>query len=247
VQRLGNLERVDRAGRPVLVAVALEEPAVEQHANGLDGVERDAFCAVADHAAELAGQTRNEPLEELVHRGRRERFEEQRREVTLPGAPGRVLVGDLGPRERDDEQRMRARPFEQVLDELGQRRVGPLEILEDEHGRRDGREPLEEEPPGGEEVLAIRGRPLGEPEQVREPRLEPASLLRVVDVLADRSQKLLQRRVRGLAFGDARAHPNHLRECPVRNALAVREATAAVPPHVADETVEVLLELPRQP
>ncbi len=45
-------------------------------------------------------------------------------------------------------------------------------------------EALEEEPPGREEVLPVGRRPLGQPEQVGEPRLEPAALLGVGDVLA---------------------------------------------------------------
>ncbi len=41
----------------------------------------------------------------------------------------------LGPREREHEDRVAARPLEQVLDEVEQARVGPLHVLEDEHRR----------------------------------------------------------------------------------------------------------------
>jgi hypothetical protein len=71
VQRLGHLERIDCAGRAVLVAVALEQPAIEQHPDGLDRVERDALGAVPDLGARLDRQAGHEPLEELVHRKRR--------------------------------------------------------------------------------------------------------------------------------------------------------------------------------
>ena len=48
VERLGYLERVDRAAHAEAVAVALQQPAIEQHPHRLDGVERDAIRAVAD-------------------------------------------------------------------------------------------------------------------------------------------------------------------------------------------------------
>ena len=38
-----------------------------------------------------------------------------------------------------------------MLDEVEQTAVGPLEVLEDEDGRASRGDPLEEDPPGGEE------------------------------------------------------------------------------------------------
>jgi hypothetical protein len=38
-----------------------------------------------------------------------------------------------------------------VLDEVEEATVGPLEVFEDENGRALGSDPLEEDPPGGEE------------------------------------------------------------------------------------------------
>ena len=50
-----------------------------------------------------------------------------------------------------------------------------------------------------------------------------------------------------LVLGDPAAHPHHVRERPVRDALAVGEAAAAVPVDVCGDPVEVLVELPGQP
>ena len=50
-----------------------------------------------------------------------------------------------------------------------------------------------------------------------------------------------------LALGDACAHPDHLGERPVRHAVAVGEAAAAVPGDVLGDAVEVLVELPGEP
>ena len=44
-----------------------------------------------------------------------------------------------------------------------------------------------------------------------------------------------------------RAAPDHLRECPERDALAVGEAAALVPPDVVDQPVDVFVQLPDQP
>src|SRR5207245_3024679 len=98
-------------------------------------------------------------------------------------APSGAALGQRGPCEGEHEERVPARPVEQVLDEVEQARVCPLKVFEDEDGRVPLGEPLEEEPPGREEILAIGGSPLREPEQVRESRLEPGALLGIRDVL----------------------------------------------------------------
>ena len=140
---------------------------------------------------------------------------------------------------------MAARPLEQVLDEVEQARVGPVQVLEDEHDGPLLGQPLEEEPPRGEEILPVGSGPLGEAEQVREPRLEPGPLLR--------RRGRAPRATRGASpsagsgassSSDPGAHPDHLGERPVGDALAVGEAAAAVPPDVVGEPVDVLLELP---
>src|SRR5215204_6693335 len=80
-----------------------------------------------------------------------------------------------------------------------------------------------------------------------QPRLEPVALLRIVKVLLEPEAQLLPYRRWIFLLGDPQAHAHHLRERPVRDTLAVREAAAAMPPDVEHEPVDVLLELPRQP
>ena len=67
---------------------------------------------------------------------------------------------------------------------------------------------------------------------MREPRLDEGALLRVGDMLARGRAQLLERGVRVVVLDDPGAHPHHLGERPVRDALAVGEAAAAVPPDV---------------
>ena len=97
VQRLGHLERLDLAGQAVHVALAYEQPAVEEHPHGLDRVERHALGALEDALAELVGEARDGPGEERRHRVGRERLEGDRREVALAGPQVGRRSGELGP------------------------------------------------------------------------------------------------------------------------------------------------------
>ena len=87
-----------------------------------------------------------------------------------------------------------ARPLEQVLDEVEQAGVRPLHVLERQHGGIGVGQPLEEQPPGREEVLAVAGRALLQAEQVGEPGLDEASLFRVEQMLVQRRCELGARR-----------------------------------------------------
>ena len=122
-----------------------------------------------------------------------------------------------------------------------------MQVFVDQDDRTVLRQPLEEEPPGGEEILAIGGRPLGESQQVRQPRLQPRAFARVGDVLLDRSTQFLERRLRRFLLEDAGAHAHHLGQRPIGDAFPVRQTAAAVPPVVLGEPVHVFLELPRKP
>ena len=140
------------------------------------------------------GKPRDEPRQELLHRLLRERLEVERGEAALPGAPGRPPLQQLGPSERDDEDRVVARPVEEVLDEVEQARVGPLHVLEQrapsDSRRRAARRRARH---AREQVLLVARLVLGEPEEVREARLEELPLLGVEDVLLERRVQLAQR------------------------------------------------------
>ncbi len=247
VQRLGHFELVDGADGPEHVPLAGECPAVEQHPHGLDRVQRHALGVLQDPCPEVLGQPGHETREQALHRLRRERLEVEGREAALAGAPARALLRELRPREREDEERVAPRPVEQVLEEVEQTGVSPLDVLEDQDGRRLLGEPLEEDPPGGEEVLLVAGRAVLEAEEVREARLDPGSLAGVQDVFGQREVELLPRSGRFLLLGDPAAHPHHLGQRPVGDAVPVRETAAAVPERLDRKAVDVLLELPGEP
>ena len=159
-------------------------------------------------------------------------------------APRRPALGELGPREGDHEDRMVPRRLEQVLDEVEQARVGPLHVLEREDCRVRLGEPLEEEPPRAEELLTLARLVIAEPEQLREPRLDERAIVGVEQMLVERRVQLLQRRGGLVVLGDPAAHAHHVGERPVRDAVAVGEAAAAMPVDDLLDPVEVLVELP---
>ena len=121
-----------------------------------------------------------------------------------------------------------------------------MDVFEDHDGRHDLGEALVEEAPGCKDVLPVAGGPGLQPEQAREPRLDPAAFLRIGQDDLDRFEELRKGRVGILALEDARVRANHLGEGPVGDALAVRKAAAAVPACVDREPVEVLEELPHE-
>ena len=88
VQRLGHLERLDLAGRPVDGALLGEQAAVEQHPHRLDRVQRHALArARGSGRAALAGSPGTSPSSSSSIACRRERLEVERGEVALAGAP----------------------------------------------------------------------------------------------------------------------------------------------------------------
>src|SRR5204863_5461204 len=145
------------------------------------------------------------------------------------------------------EERPAPGPVEQILEEVEEAGVRPLQVLEHENRRRVLRQALEEDAPGREEVLLVARRALLEPEQVAETRLDPGALVGVEDVFLEREPKLLARRRRLLVLEDPAPHAHHLGERPVRHALPVGEAATTVPERIAGQPVDVLLELPREP
>ena len=247
LERLRHLQRLDLAGEAEGMTFADEEPAVEQHADGLDGVERDSLRPDEDAIPELCGKARDRPGQQRLHRLAAERLERDGGEVALAGSPGRAAVGELRPCEREQEERQVAGPVEHELDEVEQRAVGPVDVVEDEHGRPLLGHALEEHSHCCEEVLLVAAGALLQAEQEAEPGLHEPLLLRVGDVLLDRSPQLRGGGCRLFVLEDAGPAADHLGESPEGDAFPVREAAAPVPEHAIGKAVDVFLELPDEP
>src|SRR5262249_29373636 len=155
-------------------ALLNEQAAVEQHADGLDGIERNAFGADEDSLPGLGRQTRYEPRQKLLHGRPGKRLEAERRDAALTGTPGRPPLEQLRACQREQEGGRVAGPVEQVLEEVEETGVCPLHVFEGENGRIGLRQPLEEESPRGEQILLVAGLVLGQAEEMGEPGLEEA-------------------------------------------------------------------------
>jgi hypothetical protein len=160
------------------------EAAVAQHANVLLGVERvparsreqRGLHVGVDHRA--VEQQADQPSGVCVG----EWPEGYRCGVRLPTAPARAALEQFGPRGRDEEQRHATRPLRQVVDEIQEALVRPVEVLEDEHGGPQLRERLEEPAPCRERLApaVIRIGNAAEPEQRAKVADDPVRLRRVL-------------------------------------------------------------------
>src|SRR6185436_8556335 len=112
--------------------------------------------AIADLLAQVVRQSRHQAEKELVSRLLGKRLEDQRMEVPFAGTPRGSVLDQLRPRQRQDEQRVVAGPIQQVFDEVEQRGVGPVQILEEQYRGPLLRHALEEEAPRGEQILLVR-------------------------------------------------------------------------------------------
>src|SRR5581483_9056381 len=220
---LRRWEAVDARGDERLQRVrdALGARVLGEHAHGLLDEERiplrlrEHRCVV-DRQLQLLGE-RGDELLALV---RLQRLELERRRADAAAAPGRADVEQLRPREAEDEERRLAHPGGEVLDQLEQRLLAPVDVLEDEHERLRGGELLGPRARGPGDLL-LRALALdgledadGEAEQVGD------------GVVFAVGAQLLLRLVERVVVGDAGRGLHHLGERPVRDALAVRERAA---------------------
>ena len=151
-----------------------------------------------------------------------------------PPQPGR-LSRSSGPGEAHDEQRG-ANPVREVLDQVEHRLLRPVDVLEQEDERLDVGECLHDLARGPRDLLRA---PLalerlehsgGEAEHVRDRLL-----------LAARAQ-LLEGFLERVVVGDPGRRLDHLRERPVRDALAVREAASGEDARALDAVRELARE-----
>ena len=205
------------------VGDALEAVArtLREHAHGLLDEERVAL-GLRQHGAQVERHVEigGECSDELGALVLAQRLELDRRRAHAAAAPRRADVEQLGAGEADDEQRRVLDPRGEMLDQLEQRLLAPMRVLEDEDERLRLCE-LRRPRARGPRDLALRALALdggehadGEPEEVGD--------LFVLAVLAE----LLLCLVDGVVVADSRGGLHHFGERPVRDALAVRERAA---------------------
>ena len=142
-----------------------------------------------------------------------ERRERDRRRVRLASAPAWTAREELGASGADDEHRHSGRPVDEVVDEVEQAVVRPVEILEDEHERASLCERFQEPPPGGERLgLAIASHVLrlGQADERPEMALDPLPVGRAFQHLRDDAAEPLLHLIRRVGLEDARVGFHHL-------------------------------------
>ena len=218
--------------------------AVDQHPQHLHPVERHAAGTLDDPPHDARREVRPEAEEQFGHLLVGQRLELDRREAVVTGAPCRALVEELGAGQGHDEDRVGARPRRDVIDEVEQRRVGPLEVLEDQEHRRPVGDALEEPAPGREELVPFERDVRARIEQGRQPRLDPATLGLVRHELDERPLQLPAGHLALGALADPGPSADHLGKRGERDAVAVGRGPPDVERKAVGQGVEVALELP---
>jgi hypothetical protein len=131
----------------------LDDVAVDQRAHCLDGEQRDALGVQTYRPHRVAREPGHQSVEQLLHRRGVQRVQRQGSAVA-PGAEPWPRQLELRTGEDQDEHRDVARPVDQVVQKVEQTGVGVLRVLDEQHDRLHLGQPLEEQPPAGEELLA---------------------------------------------------------------------------------------------
>jgi hypothetical protein len=145
MERVGDLERAKVAHHAIDAVRFFELAVLDQHPDRLDGMSGmpSARCRMVRTVLAAAGQG----LRGLAHRVVGERLEGEGHELRRP-APYARRRSRRSASQGDHEDRVADRPLEQMVDEVEQAGVGPLEVLEHEDGRALRGDALEEPTPG---------------------------------------------------------------------------------------------------
>ena len=198
-------------------------PSSSEHAHRLLDEERIALGLVEQARTHLPGhlvfleQRVGERLALLA----RERLELDRGRADAPASPARPDVEQLGPREADDQQRALAHPLREMVDQLEQRLLGPVDVLEDHDQRLDVGQLVGELACRPRDLRLRRARPRPPPSRRRRARAARRSPRR----RSTRSASRL-RRLHRIVVRDPGGRLDHLGQRPVRDALAVRQRAA---------------------
>ena len=179
-----------------------------------------------------------------------QRGERERRGVELAAAPARAAFEELGPRRRDDEQRDVRHPVDELVEEVEEALVRPVDVLDDDDERTLLGETLEEAAPGGEGLVSAIASELcvaGEAEEREEMRLDARLVARagerVLDDLVDLRRDVLRR----VLLENARLRLDDLAERPERDPVTVGEAASLAPGDELRVGIDDALELVDEP
>ena len=217
----GGDQRMDGLGQRQLSL----RRSLDEHPRVLLRVERVAARLREQPRPDLPGHghVRQQRPQELDRRFRRQRLD------ALDARPVRAPLEELGSRSAKQCDRCVAAPLDDVLQEIEEPVVGPLEIFHGEHeeAAQTG-DTLDEPTPGGERLAAIAGLTLQAHERA-EVTLDPARLLSVPHDGLHRRLEALGGNIRSVRLEDSRLRLDDLGKRPEREPCAVRETPSAPP------------------
>ncbi len=215
-------------------ALAAQIAAVDQHPDELLRVERVAARAGEQDGLRLCRQhrlleeRRDEPCRVVLGQG----LQLDGGGVDLSSAPRRPALQQLGTRGGHDEDRQVAHPLDQVVDEIEQAVVGPLDVLEHKDERAALGQRLEEATPGGKRLAALVVAQLlvrAETDERLQPPDDPVRVHGIVERSANTQTELFRGHLRRVGFQDPGVRLDHLAQGPVRHSLAVRKRASLAP------------------
>ena len=210
-------------GRAPHLPVESQQAVVDQHADHLLDEQR---VTVGRREDALASRRRQVVLAEQVVEQfdggiAGQRLEQDRRRVHLAAAPLRAQLEQLGPRDHEQQHRGVAGPVGEVLHQVEQQGLGPVQVVDHQHERVRPRQVLEQPARGPRGVL--RARRLGPAEHAADRSRDRGRLVGPVEHGVHAGPH--GRRVGAVGQSSRLAHD--LGERVVRDALAVGEAPPA--------------------
>ena len=199
--------------------------------------ERISLCRVEDPRAQhvSAGAAVEQACDERVGVGGRERLEQHRRRVELAAAPVRPAVEQLGPRHAEQQDRRIAAEVGDVINEIEERFLAPVDVVEHDDERRVRGDGLQQHPHRPRDLLD-RGHEAAlaenRPNRARGGRIEPEAASRGLRLGAEQLLEHLHDRPVGdpVPVGEAAAPDDRAPSSPSRNSWARRDfPTPAAP------------------
>ena len=212
------------AGRRPSALLQDEPTLVDQEARDLLRVERVPLGgggdALADHGIHRV--IRQEVGDELPALLGVQRFEQDRRRVQLPPGPAGAIVEQLGARHAREQDRDVASQIRDVLDQLDERGLCPLDVVDHEDHGALGGEALEQRPDGPAHLFRG-GLPAVEPDRLPDALRDRGR----VAITAGEHREFAAGRLRRVVLAQVRDVDQGLGERVERDPFAVRQTPTA--------------------
>ena len=171
---------------------AYEEPVVDEHGEHLLDEERVAFGCAGDSSPHLVGEVgfADEVRDQLRALVVGERLEEDGSRIQLASRPAGSSVEQLRPGHAEEQDRHSPRPVCEVLDEVEERLLAPVYVVEDDDKWPAGRQSFEEHANGVEAFFDARSG-FGQADHASHPLGDEVGVVLTLDERGERQPRLL--------------------------------------------------------